>query len=68
MGYRVEDAPTSLVGGGGSAWSLAEDDIVWQISYENFPVREENRILYLISGSDELSLEDFYLVAESLSP
>ena len=67
-GYWIEDAPTSLVGGGGSAWSLTEDDIVWQISYENFLVWEEKGILYMISGSDELSLEDFYLVAESLAP
>ena len=68
MGYWIEDAPTSLVGGGGSAWSLTEDDIVWQISYENFLVWEENGILYMLSGSDELSLEDFNLVAESLVP
>jgi hypothetical protein len=68
MGYWIEDAPTSLVGGGGSAWNLTEDDIVWQISYENFLVWEENRILYMISGSDELALEDFLLVAESLAP
>ncbi len=67
-GYWIEDAPTSLVGGGGSAWSLTEDDIVWQISYENFLVWEENGILYMLSGSDELSLEDFNLVAESLAP
>jgi len=67
-GYWIEDAPTSLVGGGGSAWSLTEDDIVWQISYENFLVWEENGILYMISGSDELSLKDFYLVANSLAP
>ena len=67
-GYWIEDAPTSLVGGGGSAWSLTEDDIVWQISYENFLVWEENGILYMLSGSDELSLEDFLLVAESLVP
>ncbi len=67
-GYWIEDAPTSLVGGGGSMWSLTEDDIVWQISYENFLVWEENRILYMISGSDELSQEDFLLVAESLAP
>lgn len=66
-GYWIEDAPTSLVGGGGSAWNLTEDDIVWQISYENFLVWEENGILYMISGSDELSLEDFLLVAESLA-
>ena len=66
MGYWIEDAPTSLVGGGGSMWSLTEEDIVWQISYENYLVWEENGILYMISGSDELSLEDFYLVAESL--
>ena len=67
-GYWIEDAPTSLVGGGGSAWSLTEDDIVWQISHENLLVWEENGILYMISGSDELSLEDFLLVAESLAP
>jgi hypothetical protein len=67
-GYWIEDAPTSLVGGGGSMWSLTEEDIVWQISYENFLVWEENGILYMISGSDELSLEDFVLVADSLAP
>jgi hypothetical protein len=49
-------------------WSLTEEDIVWQISYENFLVWEENGILYMISGSDELSLEDFVLVADSLAP
>lgn len=65
-GYWIEDAPTSLVGGGGSIWSLTQDDIVWQISYENILAWEENGILYLISGSDELSLEDFILIAESL--
>ncbi|MGB2895140.1 MAG: hypothetical protein WBB65_03110 [Anaerolineales bacterium] len=68
MGYWIEDAPTSLVGGGGSALSLTEDDIVWQISYNNYLVWEENGVLYMVSGSDELSLEDFYLVAESLAP
>lgn len=67
-GYWIEDAPTSLVGGGGSMWSLTEEDIVWQISYENFLVWEENGILYMIRGSDELSLEDFVLVADSLAP
>jgi hypothetical protein len=67
-GYWIEDAPTSLVGGGGSMWSLTEEDIVWQISHENFLVWENDGILYMISGSDELSLEDFYLVAESLAP
>ena len=68
MGYWIEDAPTCLVGGGGSIWSLTEEDISWQISYENFLVWETNAILYMISGSDEISLEDFVLVANSLAP
>ena len=67
-GFWIEDAPTSLVGGGGSIWSLTEDDIVWQISNENFLVWEENGILYMIRGSDELSLGDYLLVANSLAP
>lgn len=67
-GYWIEDAPTSLVGGGGSIWSLTEEDIVWQIAHQNFLVWEESGILYMISGSDELSLEDLNLVAESLAP
>lgn len=67
-GYWIEDAPTGIVGGGGSIWSLTEDDIVWQISNQNYLVWEENGIVYRISGSDELSLEDYLLVANSLAP
>jgi len=67
-GYWVEDAPTGIIGGGGSIWSLTEDDIVWQVTFENYLVWEENGILFMISGSDELNLEDFQLVAESLAP
>jgi len=67
-GYWIVDAPTGIVGGGGSAWSLTRDDIVWQVSQENYLVWVENGILYMISGSDELSLDDFQLVAESLAP
>jgi len=66
-GYWIEDAPTSLVCGGVSMWN-PEVDIVCQISSNDYLVWVENGVLYLISGSDELSLEDFYLVAESLAP
>lgn len=67
-GYWIEDAPTGIVGGGGSIWSLTEDDIIWQVTNENYLVWEEDGTLYIISGSDELNLEDFQLVAESLAP
>lgn len=66
-GYWIEDAPTSLVCGGVSMWN-PEVDIVCQISSNDYLVWVENGVLYLIGGSDELSLEDFYLVAESLAP
>ncbi len=66
-GYWIEDAPTSLVCGGVSMWN-PEVDIVCQISDNNYLVWEENGVLYLIGGSDELPLEDFYLVVESLAP
>ena len=66
-GYWIEDAPTSLVCGGVSMWN-PEVDIVCQISSNDYLVWVENGVLYLIGGSDELSLEDFVLVANSLAP
>jgi hypothetical protein len=66
-GYWIEEAPTGLVGGGGSAWSLSEDDIVWGITEESFLLRVEDSILFQIEGSSELSLSDLLVVAGSLS-
>ena len=67
-GYYIEDAPTAITGGGGSAWDLTQDDVVWQVTEENFLIWEEGGILYIIRGSDELGLSDFLAVANALSP
>jgi len=67
-GYFLDSAPTGIIGGGGSAWGLTQDDAIWQVAAENILVWEENGVLYLVRGSDELSLSDMLLVANSLTP
>jgi hypothetical protein len=67
-GYWIEDAPIRIIGGGGSIWGLTEDDIVWQLGYSNVLIWEEEGIVYMIFGDDELSYQDLNLVAETLEP
>ena len=65
-GIWIEDAPTGIIGGGGSAWSLTDEDIDWQLAFTNILAWEEDGISYVIIGDDELTFDDLLLVAEAL--
>lgn len=65
-GYWIEGSPAGLIGGGGSAFALNQDDIEWQLADRDIIVWEEGEIVYLISGDDEFLLEQMLEIAESL--
>ena len=67
-GYWLEAVPTGLVGGGGSAFALSQDDIEWQVENEDIITWEENGIVFLFSGDDELHLEQLLTIANYLRP
>lgn len=66
-GYWIEEAATSLIGGGGSAFHGMKD-IVWQQGYNNILTWEEDGIVYLMLADDELPLGELLTIAESLAP
>lgn len=66
-GYWIEDAATSIIGGGGSIFHGMKD-VVWQLGYNNILTWEEDGIVYLMLADDELSLGELLTIAESLAP
>jgi hypothetical protein len=66
-GYWIEEAPTGIVGGGGSTLHGMQD-LVWGLAYDNILAWEEEGVVYVIMGDDELSLDDLLMVAEHLAP
>lgn len=66
-GYWIEEAATSLIGGGGSIFHGTKD-LVWQQGYNDILTWEEGGIVYLIQADDELSLGELLTIAESLAP
>jgi hypothetical protein len=66
-GYWIEGAATSIIGGGGSVFQSIKD-IDWHLAHNNILAWEEEGIVYVIIGDDELSLDDLTTIAESLAP
>jgi len=66
QGLWIEGSPAGLIGGGGSAFALSQDDIEWQLADRDIIAWEEDGIVYLISGDDEFRLEQMLELAESL--
>jgi hypothetical protein len=66
-GYYIENAATEITRGGGSI-SYPDQNPIWQLGYENLLIWEEEDLLYVIRGDDELKLDDLLTIAESLSP
>lgn len=66
-GYWIEEAATTIIGGGGSIFHGMKD-IVWQLGYNNILTWEEDGIVYLMLADDELPLGELLTIAESLAP